>query len=1818
MHMLRKMRAPAYVLILLVYLLSAPHLVLAAEDSFQKKLTPQEREWVREHPLLSVGVMDAWPPLDFRGPNGDPVGVGVDVIELLAKRVGFQVYITAGPFTENMAVVRMGKLDALMDISPKPEREAYFNFTPPYLVIPHVIVGRKGGPYYGNEAALRGTTLAIEKGFINVKYFEEQALDITVKEYASTADCLAAVSKGEADAYAGNRSVATYVIAQQLFTNLEVMGTLEKTGSQLAIGVRKDWPELAAILDKALATVTPPEMQQILRRWTGESAGIAQGRLSQEEITWLLKNPVVKVAATKNWPPFEYLDSKGSYEGIAADVFRMVAKRLGLQVEYEVDEWPVLQEKLEKGELDVCPGMSPTRQREEHYLFTKSYLSSLIGIWVGSATKDVKSADDLAGKIVAVEKGFFMADILSENYPQVEQLLVDSPLDALKAVSSGRAAAYLGTHAAAAYLIDRYMIQGIQLAGYMDEKPMELAMGVRKSAPLLRDILQKGLDTLTEQEVQHIQELYIGRDADFNAEVVLSDEEKNWLQEHHDLRLGVDPAWLPFEALNDKGEYLGVVSEYVKKVSQELGLSMEPLQGLAWSEVIEKAKAGKVDVIPGMTPSPAREEYMNFTRPYMSMPMILVTKEDAPFVAGLDQMVGRRIAVVAGYMSQEFLENDYPVIDIHTYETLADCLEAVVEGRVDAAFDNLASVTYTIRTQNLDGLKVAATTPYNFELAMAVRKDWPGLVSLLDRVLATIPKQVRQSYYDRWVNVRVQSKIDWGAVWRMGLLVAALALIILGVILRWNRKLAAEIKERKQVEEVVKRIREELQLIFDNAQVGIALLSHGRVLERCNARLAAILGYASPKEVVGMDLSELHISEENFQSFGRDYYPRIELGEHVQLEMRLRRRDGTAVWCSLSGKAMDTEMPPDLTRGVIWVVDDISSRKKAEQAVQDQLMFQAALIDTIPNPIFIKDTDATFLGCNRAYEEAFGIEREYLAGKTVEDLEYLPEEDRKAYHAEDTRLLTEGGFQRHEFPILFADGKMHHVLYWVATFDFSDGRRGGMLGVIVDISELEEAKKKAEEATRAKSDFLARMSHEIRTPMNAIIGMSHLVLQTELTARQHDYVSKIQFSANNLLGIINDILDFSKIEAGKLDLEVIRFQLDEVLDALANVVSLKAEEKGLEVLFNLPAEVPLLLKGDPLRLGQVLTNLAGNAIKFTESGEILVAVAVAQLEEKEVALTFTVKDTGIGMNEEQMSRLFQSFSQADGSTTRKYGGTGLGLAISKRLVEMMGGSIRVESQPGEGSSFIFTARFELAEKPQPERYVPAIDLRNLKALVVDDSVTARTILAEALRSMTFRVTTASAGPEAIDILLEASEMGDPFKLVILDWKMPGMDGIETAKRMAAEEKLRQMPKVLMVTAFGRDEVIRQAEDAGMQAFLVKPVNQSVLFDTIMELFGKTEDIKGRKKSNLLKGPAELSKIKGARVLLAEDNEINQQIAVELLEQAGMVVSVANDGQEALEAVQSGDYDLVFMDIQMPHMDGLTATQEIRKLPPEKGGRVPVVAMTAHAMAGDKEKSLAAGMMGHVTKPIDPNELYDALVQWIEPGERELPEGYVSATEKHFKELEKDTLPLEGVPGISIRSGLARASGNRDLYRKLLQQFGDKYVGLPDAIRTARKDAQSEDATRLAHSLKGVAANLGMDALAASAAELERGLKGDLEDVEPLVRAMATDLSVVLDSLATLELQQDKEQGGSRTMTQADITAALSLLEDITGKLDSDLGEAMDAVQKLHDLAGEHQTFASDVRRLQQAMDDFDTEEARAAALSLEEQFKGAQDTGDVA
>ncbi len=832
-----------------------------------------------------------------------------------------------------------------------------------------------------------------------------------------------------------------------------------------------------------------------------------------------------------------------------------------------------------------------------------------------------------------------------------------------------------------------------------------------------------------------------------------------------------------------------------------------------------------------------------------------------------------------------------------------------------------------------------------------------------------------------------------------------------------------------------------------------------------------------------------------------------------EFEARAILDDGTIKWFSLSARKDEHS---GLVNGFTL---DITDRKQTEEKLRISEERLRLTLEVAQIGIFDWDVRRDSFVVSPIYYSMLGYWPKEGLGDREEWLDRLHPADREMVAEKIGSVLAKrADAYSYEARMRHADGDYR----WLSVKAFNvecgdDGAVSRILGVRMDITErkrneeeleryknglerlvsertaeLQEARQQADAANRAKSDFLANMSHEIRTPMNGILGLTRLALDTDLDERQQDYLRKVLNASQALLGILNDILDYSKIEAGRIDIEAVDFCLEDILRATGDLFSFRAEEKGIELFIDMAPDVPECLVGDPLRLSQIIDNLVGNAIKFTERGEVHLRVEKRDATADSVCLRFAVRDTGIGLTAEQSSRLFQPFVQADAGITRKFGGSGLGLTICKRLVEMMSGQIALSSEPDRGSTFVFTIWLGLPDAEYRERKIGRglQDLRAMRTLVVDDQDTSLLILRSILESWHFPVVTANSGELGLQLFKAAEQRGEPFELLLLDWKMPGMSGLDFARAIAGIKPDNRPPISVMVTAYGRDELADATRGAEIDGLIGKPVTPSDLFDVLIGL-QRHETRRTLPVPAVFKtAHALLEGIRGAHILLVEDNELNQQVASEFLQKGGLRVTVANHGREALEMLENRTFDAILMDLHMPVMDGLEATRRIRALP--VGKDLPIIAMTAAAMAQDRAASTAAGMNDHVAKPVEPRELAEALARWIRSGGSRPEPGSPSAVAGG---ADGEAL-VRLLPGVSVQAALSRMGGNVDFYRRLLLTFADRRADVGTEFRRLLQVGELDSLFQVAHNLKGEAGNLGLDAIAASAGHLADLLKSE--------------------------------------------------------------------------------------------------------------------------
>ena len=1004
------------------------------------------------------------------------------------------------------------------------------------------------------------------------------------------------------------------------------------------------------------------------------------------------------------------------------------------------------------------------------------------------------------------------------------------------------------------------------------------------------------------------------------------------------------------------------------------------------------------------------------------------------------------------------------------------------------------------------------------------------------------------------------------------------------------------VSDRKRLQRDANR---QMEALNHHAIVSIAD-AQGK-LHYANDRFCQISGYERD-ELLGDNTDKLR-SEEHPEQFYEDMWWTLTVGEVWQGEICCRAKFGSLYWVSAT-------MVPFLddhgqVEQVISISTDITLQKQMQEEVRGSRLFLQRMAESLGEGVYALDVDGSCTFLNPEAEKLFGWSQLDLSMSPVHEVIQLRDADGlplfgnndpaaqvmyslEEYRSEDAMMLSKDGQQ---FPV---------ALNLVPLVE--DGQPVGVVCAFQDITErkrvesrLREAIGRAEEASRAKSDFLANMSHEIRTPMNAIIGMSHLALQTELNPRQHDYVEKVHRSAESLLGLINDILDFSKIEAGKLDIESVGFSLHKLMDDLLGVLGFKAEEKGLRLKLDIAPEVPSGLMGDPMRLNQILLNLANNAVKFTDSGEVVLSASLEAEQGEDVTLHFAVRDTGIGMSEEQISRLFQSFSQADASTTRKYGGTGLGLAICKSLVSMMHGEIWVESTPGEGSCFHVRLPFGLNEQSQDQTLESGFisDLLGLRGLLVDDVQNAREILTHTLEQQGIEVDAFAEGGTAIDHMVALSEKGLSYDFILVDWQMPELDGIAFVQEATARMG-EKMPPVIMTTAFGHAELSEAVDKAGLEVagMLTKPVQQNELMGLVADCVGA-----GGGDSAPEDGSPEVSAaaLQGARILLVEDNEFNQEVALALLGQYGLHADLAENGEQALQMLREARYDGVLMDCQMPVMDGYAATRLIRQQ--LKLEDLPVIAMTANVMRSDIEEAQRAGMNDHIAKPINVRDMFAIMARWIRPAEA--PAKPLPVVHNKVQAAADILMAFAVLRDLDVTTGLERVGDSEITFLRLLHKFAENQRNVVTDTEQALQQGDQEKALRLMHTLKGTAGSIGAERLQllASVAEVRLKESQGSQDV-PETAELQEELDRVLAQIAQLP----RELPGLGEVVEIDFDA---LLDDLEQQLDEFDTAAEDTVEKLL-LGARDAQLRESLQRISRAVSRYDFEQAVQDMAELRE------------
>ncbi|MBT3360061.1 MAG: transporter substrate-binding domain-containing protein, partial [Rhodospirillales bacterium] len=1575
----------------------------------QVPLTETERLWLRENPFTRLAVLEDWKPYDITAADGRHTGLHSDLLALINRHLGTS--ITPIPFPswkEAYAKASTGEIDGIMGLSWTKEREDTFYFSPPYHYKAADIVVRDDDTSIIKWSDLDGKKVWVRANSSLAVKLRAEIPGAKILAAESEAAGLKALSEGEGDAYLAWISEDADGLKAM---GLRVGGEIDTRQGEFTIGVHKSRHLVADIIRKGMQAISIKEMANLRNKWFfSDNYAVA---LNDAEKAWLARHKKVRVMVG-TWPPFHFSED-AQHKGMALDYVRTALDVLGLEIEPVPMKWHDALKGITSDNkiIDLLPTIARSPEREEMVNITRDYLSFPRVIFTRKEF-DPGSLMDAHGKTVAVEKNFITHKLLAKDHPEITLLPLATTREAIEAVSFGNADAYVGNMAVGNYLIEKLGLTNLKVAAQTTYKSDIQAIGVRKDWPELAAMINKVLAVLPESAHRDIRRRWLPSTADDTARasrVDLSAAERKWLAEHPSFRLGIDASWPPFEFIDESGKYSGISSGYIETISELLGVETEVVPNLTWTEVMEKARTGEVDIIPAMARTDERAEHYNFTKPYITFPLVIAVGKKAPFVSTLEDLAGMRVGVVKNYSIHEMLVADYPKIAAVPYGTLLDGLEALNEGRVDAFIDNLGTITYMTGKGNLENVRVVAPIDATFNLSVAVRKDWPELVPILNKALDALTEREKTSIRNTWMALEVTFGLDTRTILTWAIPIGAGVLIVFFTFVFWNRRLGAEVNERKRAEEEVAQRTNLLQAVLSSMTQGIVAFDKDLNLTSWNNQFLTIREYPKEMAYVGA----------KFESF-MNY--------------------------DVSRSEFDTDDP--------------------ERGVSEQVM--------------------------RARK-----------------------------------------FEPHEFERRRPDGTYIEVRGGPIP-------GGGFVSTYTDITlrkqneeELKQAMEKAETATQAKSSFLAAMSHEIRTPMNGVVGMIDLLRETKLDADQHQMMRTVRDSAFSLLQIINDILDFSKIEAGKLAVESIPVSVRDVVEGVAETLLPITAPKKIELLIYIDPNIPSWVLSDQVRLRQILFNIAGNATKFTETtpdkkGVVMVSADhLAGENEKQAKVRFSINDNGIGMSKSVVAGLFKPFTQAESSTTRRFGGTGLGLSICKNLTDIMNGEIEVESVEGEGSTFSITLPFEIADRTADRDDLH--DLSGANVLVVASDEQSRTLATEYLNHYGATTQLTDAIEEVDGLVVLARDKSAPVNIVLVDsaWG----DALQQEMMKAVRDAAPNM-RFVVLTA---DRTVRMGMTLPDKVVVANnPLKRSAFVRGVAMAAGvASPDVDTTEGPQLKSGKkvpsVDEAKAMGQLILIAEDNLTNQDVIKRQLAVLGYACEVRDDGKQALEAWKEGKYAVLLTDCHMPEMDGYELTGAVRKAEKEEGDeavRIPIIAITANALQGEGDRCLEAGMDDYLSKPLEMDKLKQTLARWM-------PASALTASEPAVGEepaplpaeaappaLEEDAAP-EPAPEPAVAQGeaidavaLKDVFGDDDeTFKEILMDFISPTRGIVQEIKDAYDGHNSTEIGAAAHKLKSSSRSVGAHALADLCQKLEAAGKADDWDG---VEALYPDLDGLVQSV----------------------------------------------------------------------------------------------------
>jgi polar amino acid transport system substrate-binding protein len=1265
-----------------------------------------------------------------------------------------------------------------------------------------------------------------------------------------------------------------------------------------------------------------------------------------------------------------------------------------------------------------------------------------------------------------------------------------------------------------------------------------------------------------------------------SPEVKLTAEEQLWLDNHPGLKIGIRET-PPLVMAGKTGEgYQGLSIDYVNRVEKLLGIRFNLVHYPSWQKLIDETKNRNVDIIVTGTITLDRASFMDFSPPYIQLHNKIIVKKELDTVQyKLSEMSGLKVAAVEDTAVYNFIKKSYPEVKLVPVRDEISALESVSFGETHAAVMEMARATYYIEQEKITNLTIGGDAGYLYNFCFASRNDWHELKSILSKALSCISEKERAEITAKWLHISNDSIFQSRTFWIYAGITFGVTSILL--IIFWNIALrqkvtkstaamSQEMEQLARAESELRRLNRTLMVLGKSHELLMQFTEEMSLYNAICKHLVEVGGYKTASVVLNEGKNGSVVAGYCRNDSGSGGYlvsstvniASSTANKAIKSEAVTIERSVVAIplWgegivigalgiSSIDETDFDEEevaLLTELAENMAYSV--VAIRLKEEHREAEELVRKLSqAVEQSPVTIVITDRNGTIEYVNPCFTKITGYTAQEAVGQNPRMLKS------GVQNSEFYRTLWDlvsGGFEWHGE---LCNKKKNGEVYWesasISPVRNSDGEITHYVAVKEDITdqkhayeELQRAKAEAEAATTAKSSFLANMSHEIRTPMNAVIGMLYLVQQSELCDKQKSYIMKAEGAAKSLLKIINDILDFSKIEAGRLQMEIIPFLLSEVITKITDIAPVNIGNKKVDLVISISPDTPDFLNGDPLRLGQILLNLVSNAIKFTEKGTVLVSISIDSMSDDKVRIRFCVEDSGIGMTTEQKGKLFGAFSQADSSTTRRFGGTGLGLTISKQLVELMGGEISVDSEEGIGSRFTFSVNFSLEDghnEPLSESFQALKDLR-----ILHICNTSKGCLATGEMLSSFGVITSSMTPSEVSCIKEPE-----YDLILYDVSITDKENIKDFFEASCIKPLESIPSLI----FTSDRKLTGVDSSCSQvsSIVVKPTSPTHLLYAIMNAAGLSERQEMEEEAVI----AVEGYFKGRRMLLAEDNEINQEVAKEILERWGIELDIAANGAVALQMISSSDsiYDAILMDLQMPVMDGFGATRLIRS--DEKYKDLPIIAMTASALTSDRELCIAAGMNDHVAKPIDVAELFSTLHRWFRP-ESELPEtllAEVAESEKKGIQFPDDT------PGIDLDKAMKRL-GSQQILITVLREFRRLHTKDDKIIRDALEKGSTLMAKRVAHTLKGLARTVGAEDAGSAAASIEAALaQGNSEDISPLVNDLSEKLELLNRTLGFIDSIPHDDFLSVTERDKAD-AAGSEMIAEMLKKLSQQLGK----------------------------------------------------------